>query len=184
MVNEPQEKVDRFGAIASSLCALHCALCAFLPAIFAVLGLGFLLTHQAEWLLTIIAVLFGSWALGLAWRTHRSSQVLGLLLVGIIGLLASRGMEMGADHGDHHGETPHADHGEDEHAEEGHEAVGDGHPHDHMGVDRGHDAHGEEDSLHVLGAGVGVLSGLLLFFGHLLNIRTARSIREDEDVLA
>ena len=183
MAKEPTERVDRFGAVASSLCALHCALCAFLPVIFAVLGLGFLLTHEAEWLLNIVAILFGSWALGLAWRTHRSSGVLGLLLVGILGLLLSRGLEMAA-HSDHHGETAHTDHAENAHTDEGREEVIDGHhdqQHDDMGEEHGHDEHGEADSLHELGASLGVLSGLLLFSGHLLNIRRARSMREDED---
>ena len=185
MGKEPLERVDRFGAVASSLCALHCALCAFLPVIFAVLGLGFLLTHEAEWLLNIIAILFGSWALGLAWRTHRSGRVVGLLLVGILGLLVSRGLEMAA-HSDHHGETAHTDPVENAHTDEGSEGVTDGHlhdQHDDMGEEHGDDEHDESDDLHVLGASLGVFSGLLLFFGHLLNIRRARSMREDEDVL-
>ncbi len=184
MAQEPQENVDRFGAIASSLCALHCALCAFLPALFAAFGLGFLLSHQAEWFLTLVAVLFGGVALSLAWRTHRSGKVLGLLLLGIIGLLASRGIEMGAPHDDHHGDAVHADavDGEHGHEEHGDHAAGDSDKEEHhaeAGHAHGHDEHGEDESLHLLGAGVGVFSGFLLFFGHLLNIRTARRRRDE-----
>ena len=54
---------DRLGATVSSLCAIHCAVCALLPAAFGVLGLGFLLGHEAEWALTLTAIAFGSGAL-------------------------------------------------------------------------------------------------------------------------
>ena len=56
------EKVDRFGAVASSLCAVHCAVCALLPAAFSALGLGFLIGHEAEWVLTLLAVALGAGA--------------------------------------------------------------------------------------------------------------------------
>ena len=54
---------DRVGATVSSLCAVHCAVCALLPAAFGILGLGFLLGQEAEWALTLTAVAFGSGAL-------------------------------------------------------------------------------------------------------------------------
>ena len=41
---QPNEKVDRFGMVASSLCAIHCAICSLAPAIFGAIGLGFLLS--------------------------------------------------------------------------------------------------------------------------------------------
>ena len=53
------ERVDRFGAFASVACAIHCAVCAFIPSAFAALGIGFLAGHMAEWLLTLIAVASG-----------------------------------------------------------------------------------------------------------------------------
>ena len=180
MENTSGAWTDRFGAVASSLCAIHCAICALLPAVFAALGVGFLLSHEAEWLLTLIAVLFGGVALNLAWRTHRSRRVAGLLLVGIIGLLASRGLEMGADHDDHHGDESHA-HAEaaSDHHAEAEEGVADD-DHGHAAEGEGHHAdHEDEDAAHLLGAGVGVFSGLLLFFGHLFNMRAVRRCRED-----
>ena len=169
------QKVDRFGAVASSLCAVHCALCALLPAAFSALGLGFLIGHEAEWVFTLVAVALGAGALVIGWRQHRSLRVAGLLAVGIIGLLASRGLEMGSEHHGHGDETHHAKAEEsaehknesDEHAqEEKGEHKEDGH-------EEGHEA-GEEDAGHLVGASVGVLAGLLLFLGHLLNIRTFR----------
>lgn len=181
MSKSSNELTDRFGAVASSLCAIHCAICALLPVAFAALGLGVLLSHEAEWLLTIVAVLFGGAALNLAWRTHRSKRVTGLLVLGIVGLLASRGLEMGAEHGDHHGDEHHAQaDGSTEHHQEAPEHAGvDEHAHEEDEDGHEDDHHGEDEDLHLLGAGVGVLSGLLLFLGHLLNIRTARRRREE-----
>ena len=53
--------------------------------------------------------------------------------------------------------------------------------HEHEADEENHEeaGHTEEDGLHALGAGLGVFSGLLLFLGHLLNIRTARRCREE-----
>ena len=59
-------KVDRFGAVASSLCALHCVLCALAPAIFGSIGLGFLLSQGTELTLTLFAILFAAVALVLS----------------------------------------------------------------------------------------------------------------------
>ena len=107
---EPQnnERVDQAGAVASTLCAIHCAICALLPAAFGALGLGMLLSQTAEWAFTLVAVSIAAGALVLSWRQYRSIAVAGLLSLGIVGLLASRVLEMGSDH-HHHGEH-HADH--------------------------------------------------------------------------
>ena len=191
------ERVDRFGAVASSLCAAHCALCALLPAAFGALGLGFLLGHEAEWLFTLVAVGFAAGALFLGWRQHHSLPIAGLLAIGILGLFASRGLEMSSghhgDHGHHHGhheenhQTAFKDHGDAHHEEHGHH--GDAH-HEHGHADAvGKEAagyvaedahlHGAHDGWgHQAGTVVGVLAGLFLLFGHILNIRAARACRE------
>lgn len=216
---EPQnnERVDQAGAVASTLCAIHCAICALLPAAFGALGLGMLLSQTAEWAFTLVAVSIAAGALVLSWRQYRSVAVAGLLSLGIVGLLASRVLEMGSDHhhgehhADHHGEERHDEvaHAEDEHHDstanehgdhhdEGHDEkhLADGHEHedhssekhhehpkeghheehhdehehnDHEGEDNGHD-----DDNHTLGASVGIVGGVLLIFGHILNIGTSR----------
>lgn len=163
--------MDRFGAFAGSLCALHCALCALLPSLFAALGVGFLLSPGVEWGLTLLAVGVAATALVVGWRKHRSVAVAALLSVAILGLLGSRVMEeLGGDHhGDEHAAEHHEEHGE-EHGE-GHEA----------GVAEEHgEEHGHEDG-HGLGAAVGVLAGLLLVPGHLLNLRETRACDADCD---
>ena len=93
------DKVDRFGAVASTLCAAHCAVCALLPAAFGVLGLGFLLGHEAEWIFTIVAAAFATGALVHGWRRHRSPGIALLLVVGIAGLLLARSVEGGSHQG-------------------------------------------------------------------------------------
>ena len=202
MTNNPQdqqtnEQIDRFGAVASSLCAIHCAVCALLPAAFGALGLGMLLSQEAEWVFTIIAVLFALAALILVLRQKRSSTIAGLLGLGIIGLLSSRGLEMGSEH-HHHGEGHHNEKHHDGHAgEEKHHAEnkdkdqhgiqeGEHHSehHDEHHEEEHHDEHGGEehsDSLHSVGASMGVLGGFLLLFGHILNIRSMRKSTQNND---
>ena len=170
--------IDRFGAAASTLCAIHCALCALLPVAFSALGLGFLIGAAAEWVFTLIAVALAVGALVLGFRQHRSVQVAAMLGIGIVLLLASRGLEMGAHH-DHHGEhgaaeagTEHNDYKADEHAEDSSNK-----PKVHH--NDAQEDHGEdEDATHLAGAAVGVTGGGLLFVGHILNIRVSRRRRK------
>jgi len=202
-MNANQEPwIDRFGATASSLCAVHCAVCALLPAAFAALGLGVLLSHKAEFGLALVAIVLGLFAMRLAWKTHRSPQVTALLALGILGLMSSRGLEMSSTH-DHHGEhghmadshhetheEPHHDHGSDGHHDNGHasgehdahddEHHGDEHHDDEHHDDEHHDdEHHDDDGLHLAGAGIGILGGLLLAIGHILNLRAVARCREE-----
>ena len=173
------ERVDRMGAVASTVCAVHCGLCALLPVAFSALGLSFLVGHKAEWIFTMIAIVFALGALVLGWRQHGSVRVVSILALGVVGLLASRGLEMGGHHGDHHGAH-----------ERGHVEPSEGHAHDHREhKDHGHqEVHAEEGAkahdhhghaAHLAGAAVGVIAGFLLLMGHLLNIRTTRRCREE-----
>lgn len=206
---EPQnnERIDQAGAVASTLCAIHCAICALLPAALGALGLGMLLSQTAEWAFTLVAVSIAAGALVLSWRQYRSVVVAGLLSLGIVGLLASRVIEMGSDHhhgehhADHHGEEHHDEvaHAEDghhdstaekheDHHDKGHDEkhVADRHEHeDHLSEKHGdhkedhHDDHegeenGHDDDNHTLGASVGIVGGILLLFGHIINIGTSR----------
>ena len=150
---------DYFGSLASTVCAVHCAICGFLPALFGILGLGFLLSARVEWMLVIVAIVFALTALVLGWRQHKSTRVAAFLLLGIGGLLLARGLEAGSDHHHHEGEA-HSEAGE-HHA--GHSDEGDHH----------------EDSGHLVGALVGSFAGLLLLVGHILNVRETRRCRVD-----
>ena len=57
-ISKSHWNVDKFGALASTLCAIHCVACAFIPAAFAILGMELFLEHEAEWGLTLIAITF------------------------------------------------------------------------------------------------------------------------------
>lgn len=156
------DRVDHVGLVASGLCAAHCALSALLPVALGTLGLGALFGHEAEWVFTLVAVVFASAALVLGWRRHRSVLAASLLALGIAGLLASRGLEMRGPH-----------HGHDDHDEHHHHAV------------IAHDAHSPEaahhepdpsvlEDDHLVAAAVGVAAGLLLLLGHALNLQAGR----------
>ena len=49
--------IDRLGAISSTVCALHCALCAFAPALLTIVGLGVLVSHTVEWTFALITAI-------------------------------------------------------------------------------------------------------------------------------
>ena len=80
-------KLDGLGKFASGLCAVHCALCAFLPGLFALIGLEILVGHEAEWGFTIVAIVFALGAMVLGFQRHRSPRIAALFAMGILGLL-------------------------------------------------------------------------------------------------
>ena len=144
-MNESRERLlDSVGATASTLCAVHCAICALLPAAFAALGLGVLLSHNVENALALVAVLFGLAAMRLARSTHRSNAITTLLAFGVVGLVGARGLELSSDH--HHGDGHHAEHSNHGGTHHGEEA-GEG----HEGGDDAHEAnegHAADDTDH------------------------------------
>ena len=198
MEGKKGDLTDRAGSVASSLCALHCALCAVAPGLLGLVGAGFLLSHRVEWLLVLVAILLGIGALVLAWRSHRSKRVMAYLSCGMLGLLVARGIEMSSGHHEHEGSSSnateavfeaetHGEHAANPTEHSGAEVLASAHAEEHHGEEHhgeehhGEEHHGEEDEglVHYAGAGVGVIGGLLLLFGHLLNIRTSRQFRDD-----
>ncbi len=177
-VTDPRghERLDRLGTVASSLCAVHCAVVAILRAAFGGLGLRFLLGHEAEWAFTLVAIALASAALTLGWRRHRSLLVAALLALGMVGLLVSRGLEMGPAHHVHHSASPDATVGwTPSHSDAA------AHEPDEHGAKLAEVHHKSlvvhTNATHVSGTVVGVLAGLLLLLGHLLNIRAVRGCR-------
>lgn len=91
-----EHRIDRFGAFASMLCAIHCAL---LPVIFGVLpalGLGFLANHAYERAFVGFAIVLASISLWFGLRKHGSYRAFWFLIPGIVLLVI--GMLMGSDH--------------------------------------------------------------------------------------
>ncbi|MEZ5462340.1 MerC domain-containing protein [Dokdonella sp.] len=90
------QRIDRFGAFASMLCAVHCAL---LPVVFGVLpalGLGFLANHAYEQAFVGFAILLASVSLWFGLRKHGSYLAFLFLVPGIILLVV--GVLIGSDH--------------------------------------------------------------------------------------
>ncbi len=171
VVASGEGRVDRLGAFASTACAIHCALCAFIPATFAALGLDFLLGHEAEWALTLFAVGLGIGALVMGWRRHGNALVLITLSVGIAALLAARTLE-GGHHDEHHEDAAHATAGD-----EGHKKATESHS---AGADE-HDSEEEhEGEGHLAAELIGIGGGVVLMLGHVFNLGAMRSRREDE----
>ena len=86
----PKPFLDRFGALASGLCAVHCATSAFLPSLLAAAGLSALLGHEAEWAFTLLAIGVAGAAMFLSLRADRATWIVVAFAVGIGGLLTSR----------------------------------------------------------------------------------------------
>ncbi len=153
--------LDRLGMIGSSLCALHCLACAFLPGLLGILGLGALLGSGAEWGFTAFTILIASLALWVGFRRHRSLKVATLFLVGIAGLLLSRAIEESSEH-------PLAASHEVQVVESGSPKVVVDH-HDHEG---GWD-------LHFWGSIIGIMSGFPIIMGHFLSIKKSRCCEDN-----
>ena len=99
-------KLDRAGATASFLCAIHCAIMPFVIALLPLFGLSFLASEPVEWALLAASATLGSWSLCLGFRQHRSRLVFMVLGVALALLVAGRIFH--EPHlADHHLHEPH-----------------------------------------------------------------------------
>jgi hypothetical protein len=79
--------VDRIGAAASLLCAVHCALLPFVLALLPLIGLEFLAGHTFERVFVTCAATLASVSILVAYRRHRRPHALFLMVPGIALLL-------------------------------------------------------------------------------------------------
>jgi|GEM_PF-57714 len=79
--------VDRVGATASMLCAVHCALLPFVLALLPLIGLEFLAGHAFERIFVGCAAMLACASILSAYRRHRHPQALFLMVPGIALLL-------------------------------------------------------------------------------------------------
>ena len=84
------DKIDRAGATASFLCAIHCALLPFIVTMLPVLGLSFLASEPVEWALLAASATLGTLSLCLGYREHRSRRVFAVLGIALALLVAGR----------------------------------------------------------------------------------------------
>jgi len=87
---------DRFGASASFLCAVHCALLPLVIAVLPALGLGFLADHRYERAFIAFASLLALSTLLAGRRRHQRWHAFGFLLPGIA--LLAAGISVDFDH--------------------------------------------------------------------------------------
>ena len=171
MPSKNTTRLDRAGVAASCLCAVHCAACAFMPAAFGALGLGFMFSEGAEWAFVGISVTF---ALGTQFFTPKNQGTrlsTTILLIGIFGLLAARGLETVSHHEEHHSNS-HAVHD----VQDAKQVVVNTSTEEHTAHPPAHSSHGHSETgeaVHLAGTIVGLLAGLFLVLGHILNIRRA-----------
>ena len=97
-----ESAVDRFGALASLLCAIHCALLPLLFGVLPAIGLAFLAGHTFERVFVAFAILLASVSLLHGLRTHGSFLAFLFLIPGILLLVA------GLLTASAHGSTSHA----------------------------------------------------------------------------
>lgn len=76
--------LDRAGAVASLLCAVHCMLLPFVLAMLPLIGLEFLAGHTFERIFVACAALLASASLITAYRRHRKPHALFLMVPGIL----------------------------------------------------------------------------------------------------
>ncbi len=93
--------VDRFGALASFLCAVHCALLPLLIAALPAIGLGFLAEHGWERGFIAFACLLATTTLGFGFRHHQRRLAFGFLVPGIALLLAGVTVDVAVHEGLH-----------------------------------------------------------------------------------
>ncbi|HEX7369081.1 MAG TPA: MerC domain-containing protein [Rhodanobacteraceae bacterium] len=88
--------VDRVGATASLLCAIHCVLLPFVLALLPLIGLEFLAGHTFERIFVTCAALLASASILTAYRRHRKPHALFLMVPGIALLLFGIAIDLDA----------------------------------------------------------------------------------------
>ncbi len=84
------DNLDRAGAMASFLCAIHCALMPFVITMLPLLGLSFLASEPVEWALLLSSATLGTLSLCAGFREHRSRRVFAVLGIALALLVAGR----------------------------------------------------------------------------------------------
>lgn len=77
-------KADRLGVVASTLCAIHCALLPVAAALLPALGLGAGGWVDLDQGFVIFASILAISTLGLGWRRHRAYRAFALLVPGLV----------------------------------------------------------------------------------------------------
>jgi intracellular septation protein A len=88
-MNRAPLNLDRVGAVASAICAVHCVLTGVALGLLSFLGVGFLGHSMVDKFFLGVAVVVGSTALLMGFRKHKKWQPAILFVVGLSLLLAT-----------------------------------------------------------------------------------------------
>jgi hypothetical protein len=88
---------DRFGATASFLCAVHCALLPLIIAVLPAIGLGFLANHRYERGFVAFAIMLATTMLIVGFRRHGRFRAFWFLVPGILLLAAGIAVDFDAN---------------------------------------------------------------------------------------
>ena len=115
------------------------------------------------------------------WRSHRRPSVLILFAVGIIGLLSARVLEGGAHHEEHGHELHQEAHEANEVDSNAHDKSNGSH-HEKKHSNHHEQKHSDHEESHHLSIELlGILSGLVLMGGHLINLRREKTNSVEEE---
>ena len=87
---QAHDKLDRAGAMASFLCAIHCAVMPFVVTMLPLVGLSFLASEPVEWVLLLSSAILGTLSLCAGFREHGSRRVFAVLAIALALLVAGR----------------------------------------------------------------------------------------------
>ena len=88
--SRPSDNLDKVGATASFLCAIHCAIMPFVLTMLPLVGLSFLASEPVEWALLAFSAILGTLSLCVGFREHRSRRVFAFLGIALALLVAGR----------------------------------------------------------------------------------------------
>ncbi len=80
---------DRWGTIASTICAIHCAITGIAVSVLSIVGFTYLQSPILEWGFLGFALLFGGWAAVRGFSRHRSWTPIAIFVAGFVLLAGS-----------------------------------------------------------------------------------------------
>ena len=80
---------DRWGTIASTICAIHCAITGIAVSVLSIMGFTYLQSPILEWSFLGFALVFGLWAAFRGFSIHKSWAPVAVFLLGFFLLAGS-----------------------------------------------------------------------------------------------
>jgi hypothetical protein len=85
-----QETLGRIGILASTACAIHCAITPFIAGLLPFIGLNFLADERIEWLFILFSIGIGSYSLLTSYfRLHRQLSPIMVFIFGVSFLISA-----------------------------------------------------------------------------------------------